>query len=91
MGARYFGAVVKRREDPGLLRGEGRFVDDIKLPALLRAAFVRSVHARVRAVRTKAARRRPGVAGAFTFADLARRMQKAVPQVEQEPLAAGKR
>ncbi|HEV8310337.1 MAG TPA: xanthine dehydrogenase family protein molybdopterin-binding subunit [Methylomirabilota bacterium] len=73
MGARYFGAAVKRREDPRLLRGEGRFVDDIKLPGLLHAAFVRSVHAhaRLRAVRTDEARRLPGVIAVFTFDDLA--------------------
>ena len=74
MGAKYFGASVPRREDPRLLRGEGRFVDDIKLPGMLHAAFVRSphAHARLRAIRTDAARRLPGVAHVYTFADLAR-------------------
>jgi aerobic carbon-monoxide dehydrogenase large subunit len=73
VGAKYFGAAVKRREDPRLLRGEGRYVDDIKLPGLLHAAFVRSAHAhaRLRAVRTAAARGLPGVAAVFTFEDLA--------------------
>jgi CO/xanthine dehydrogenase Mo-binding subunit len=74
MGARYFGAAVRRREDPRFLRGEGRFVDDIKLPGLLHAAFVRSphAHASIRAIRPEAAARAPGVARVFTFADLAR-------------------
>ena len=45
MGTRYFGASVARVEDPRLLRGDGRFVDDIKLPGLLHAALVRSPHA----------------------------------------------
>jgi len=74
MGARYFGASVPRREDPRLLRGEGRFVDDIKLPGMLHAAFVRSphAHARIRAIRVDAARQLPGVARVFTAADLAR-------------------
>src|SRR3989442_4044036 len=73
MGARYFGASVLRREDPRLLRGEGRFVDDIKLPGMLHAAFVRSphAHARLRGIRTPAAPRLPGVAHAYTFAALA--------------------
>ena len=42
---RYLGAHVKRLEDPRLLAGEGRFLDDITLPGLLHAAFVRSTHA----------------------------------------------
>jgi carbon-monoxide dehydrogenase large subunit len=77
MGAKYFGASVKRREDPRLLRGQGRFVDDIQLPGLLHAAFLRSphAHARIRAIRTSAAARLPGVIRVFTFEDLARWMK----------------
>src|SRR5678815_5429652 len=41
MGAKYFGAAVPRREDPRLLRCEGRYVDDVKLPGALHAAFLR--------------------------------------------------
>ena len=77
MGAKYFGASVKRREDPRFLRGEGRYVDDIKLPGMLHAAFVRSpyAHARITGIRTEAARWLPGVAHVFTFADLERWMK----------------
>src|SRR5260370_18630525 len=77
MGAKYLGASVKRKEDPRYLRGEGRFVDDIKLPGMLHAAFVRSpyAHARITAIRTEAAKRLPGVARVFTFADLERWMK----------------
>jgi carbon-monoxide dehydrogenase large subunit len=77
MGAKYFGASVKRKEDPRYLRGEGRYVDDIKLPGMLHAAFVRSpyAHARITGIRTDAARRLPGVAHVFTFADLERWMK----------------
>ncbi len=77
MGAKLFGASVPRREDPRLLRGEGRFVDDIKLPGLLHAAFVRSphAHARITGLRTEGAARRPGVFRVLTFADLARWMK----------------
>ena len=75
VGAKYFGASVPRREDPRLLRGEGRFVDDMKLPGMLHAAFVRSPHghARITAVRSDAAARLG--ARVFTFADLARFMK----------------
>ena len=73
MGTRYFGASVARVEDPRLLRGSGRFVDDIKLPGLLHAALVRSphAHARITAVQLEAARALPGVAGVFGYEDLA--------------------
>src|SRR6266849_259786 len=53
MGAKYFGAAVKRREDPRFLRGEARYVDDVKLPGLLHAAFLRSPHAHARLVRIR--------------------------------------
>ncbi|HET9923467.1 MAG TPA: xanthine dehydrogenase family protein molybdopterin-binding subunit [Methylomirabilota bacterium] len=68
---------MRRKEDPRYLRGEGRFVDDIKLPGLLHVAFVRSphAHARITAIRTEAARRLPGVAHVFTFAELERWMK----------------
>jgi carbon-monoxide dehydrogenase large subunit len=76
MGVKYFGAAVARREDPRLLRGEGRFVDDVVLPGMAHAAFVRSphAHARVAGIRTEAAARRPGVVRVLTFAELARWM-----------------
>jgi len=77
MGAKYFGASVRRKEDPRFLRGQGRYVDDIKLPGMLHAAFVRSPHghAKVLSVKTEAARRLPGVAHVFAFADLERWMK----------------
>jgi aerobic carbon-monoxide dehydrogenase large subunit len=77
MGAKYFGASVRRKEDPRFLRGEGRYVDDIKLPGLLHAAFVRSPHghAKVLSVKTDAARRLAGVTHVFAFVDLERWMK----------------
>jgi carbon-monoxide dehydrogenase large subunit len=77
VGAKYFGAAVRRREDPRFLRGEGRYVDDIKLPGLLHAAFVRSAHAHalIRAIRVETAAAMPGVAAVLTFRDLERWMK----------------
>ncbi len=74
MGAKYFGAAVPRREDPRLLRGEGRYVDDVKLPGALHAAFLRSphAHARLRSLRTDRAAALPGVHRVFAHDDLAR-------------------
>src|SRR3989441_421484 len=73
MGAKYFGAAVRRREDPRFLRGEGRFVDDVTLPGVVHAAFVRSphAHATITRIRTEAAKTLPGVVAVFTHADLA--------------------
>jgi carbon-monoxide dehydrogenase large subunit len=77
MGAKYFGAAVKRREDPRFLRGEGRFIDDVVLPGMLHAAFLRSPHAHARIVRidTEAAAATPGVTHVLTFKDLERWMK----------------
>src|SRR5690349_21252370 len=77
MGAKFFGAAVKRREDPRFLRGEGRFIDDVILPGLLHAAFLRSPHAHARIVKidTAAAAAAPGVVRVFTFKELERWMK----------------
>jgi carbon-monoxide dehydrogenase large subunit len=77
MGAKFFGAAVKRREDPRFLRGEGRFVDDVVVSGMLHAAFVRSphAHARIAAIDTTAASAAAGVVRVFTFKDLERWMK----------------
>ncbi|MBI4280100.1 MAG: xanthine dehydrogenase family protein [Armatimonadetes bacterium] len=73
MSSRYVGARVRRREDPRLLTGGGRYVDDIRVDGCLHAAIVRSTHAHARlvAVRLDAVRRHPSVVACFTFDDLA--------------------
>ena len=72
MGAKQFGASVARVEDKGLLTGRARFVDDIALPGLLHACFVRSPHphARIGAIDTAAAGAMPGVHAVLTADDL---------------------
>jgi carbon-monoxide dehydrogenase large subunit len=69
---RYTGASVRRSEDPRILTGSGRYVDDIKLPGMLHAAFVRSPlpHARVLSVDVSAARELPGVVAVYTGAEV---------------------
>jgi carbon-monoxide dehydrogenase large subunit len=61
-----------RVEDDPLLRGKGKFVDDLTLPDQAAAAFVRSPHphAEIKAISTEAARAMPGVIAVFTAADL---------------------
>lgn len=72
MGVKQFGARVTRLEDPALLTGKGRFVDDVKLPGMLHACFVRSphAHARIRGLDMDAARALPGVHAVFVADDL---------------------
>jgi carbon-monoxide dehydrogenase large subunit len=88
MGARHFGARVTRFEDPALLSGRGRFVDDVPLPGALNACFVRSPygHARVRAIDTAAARTLPGVQAVLTAADLPEPMRsERIPNLMANP------
>lgn len=71
---RVVGTRARRIEDPALLRGQGQFADDIDLPGLYHAAFVRSphAHARIRGIDTAAALRVPGVVAVFVADDLKR-------------------
>lgn len=72
MSTRQFGERVQRNEDDRLIRGQGRFVDDIPLHGALHGAFVRSPHphARILSVDTSAAAAYPGVHRVYTHADL---------------------
>ena len=74
MGQFGIGQPIKRFEDQRLLRGEGRFHDDVNLPGQTHAVIVRSTHAhaRIRSIDTAAALASPGVVAVFTGADLAR-------------------
>src|SRR6202140_2930603 len=67
------GQPVPRSEDPVLLRGEGRYSDDVSLPGQAYAVMVRSHHAHgvIRHIDTAAARAMPGVLAIYTAADLA--------------------
>jgi len=69
---RLTGARVKRVEDPRLLRGRGRYLDDVVLPRMVSLAFVRSPHAHavIRRVDASAARRLEGVLAVLTAGDL---------------------
>jgi carbon-monoxide dehydrogenase large subunit len=66
------GNAVRRVEDPDILFGRARYVDDLDVPGAVHLVFVRSTvaHAGLRAVDTTAAARLPGVVGVFTAADL---------------------
>ena len=70
---RYVGAPVPRVEDPRLVTGRGRFLDDLAVPGMLHAQFVRATvaHAELLEVDLTAVRALPGVVAAFSAADLA--------------------
>src|SRR4030088_797950 len=74
MTTKWFGERVQRVEDDRLLRGKGRFTDDIDENGerALECCFVRSpyAHARIRSVDVNAARALRGVVAVYTAADL---------------------
>jgi len=74
---KYVGQRIPRREDPRFLTGRTRYVDDIRLPRMLHAAFVRSpyAHAEVKVIRTAAAARYPGVMAVLTGEEAAQAAQ----------------
>src|SRR5579864_2514080 len=87
MGVRQFGASVMRLEDPRMLKGQGRYLDDISLPGLLHAAFVRSqsAHAKIRGIDTSSARELGGVAAIYTAKDLEAVAAGPLPQLAPHP------
>jgi carbon-monoxide dehydrogenase large subunit len=69
---RLFGKAMKRREDPRFITGHGQYVDDVKLPGMTYAAFVRSphAHARIRSIDVSQAKAHAGVVAVFTGKDM---------------------
>ncbi|MCB0044171.1 MAG: xanthine dehydrogenase family protein molybdopterin-binding subunit [Caldilineaceae bacterium] len=72
MTTQLFGQPIKRNEDPRLLTGQALFTDDVKLPDMLYAAFVRSdfAHARILSIDVSGALEMPGVVAVYTAEDL---------------------
>jgi carbon-monoxide dehydrogenase large subunit len=72
MGEFAIGQGVSRFEDPRLIRGGGRYTDDIKLPGLAHGVVLRSphAHARIRSIDVSAAKNAPGVLAVLTSADI---------------------
>jgi len=66
-----FGASVRRVEDPRLIRGAGRYVDDVQPADCLHAVFARShlAHATIARLDLEAAKNAPGVVAAWSAAD----------------------
>jgi carbon-monoxide dehydrogenase large subunit len=72
MGEFAIGQGVSRFEDPRLLQGGGRYVDDIKLPGMAHGVVVRSqhAHAKIKSLDVSAAKEAPGVLAVLTAADI---------------------
>src|ERR1700733_8923480 len=80
------GQPVSRKEDPVLLRGEGRYADDLNCPGQLFGVTVRSrmAHGKIRSIDTVGAREMPGVHMIITAVDLD------AAGIKNMPAAAGK-
>ena len=79
------GNAVRRREDPRLITGAGRFVDDRTPDGCLHAVFVRAplAHARITSINTVDGAAAPGVVAVFTASDLGLRPQLAFPLIDE--------
>jgi carbon-monoxide dehydrogenase large subunit len=91
MGVKQFGARVTRLEDDALLSGRGRFVDDVKLPNMLHACFVRSphAHARIRGIDISAALALVGVYAVYHADDMPEPMKNSrMPMLVPNPAIA---
>jgi len=75
------GAKIHRREDPRLVSGEGRYVDDFTRPGTLSLALVRSphAHARIKSIELTAAAKAPGVVAVYTHKDFAKVVSGTMP------------
>lgn len=87
MSTKFFGQSIKRNEDPRLLTGNALFVDDVHLPGMLHASFVRSqyAHGRILSVDTSSALEMDGVIAVYTADDLGDYWQQAPLLVSPPP------
>ena len=82
------GEPVRRREDVRILQGQSRYLDDLELPRMAHAAFVRSPHARAEIISVTLPAYAAGLLGVLTAIDIAGRAQPfAVPRIEGAVLA----
>src|SRR3954452_17256413 len=74
----WVGRPIKRKEDPRLIMGRARYIDDLNVTGQLWASFVRSpeAHAKIVSIDTAAAQSFPGVHAVYTGADLPARPRR---------------
>lgn len=87
MTTKYIGKRIHRNEDARLLTGQALFVDDVAIPGMLHAAFLRSdyAHARLLSIDVSAARERPGVVAVYTAEDMGEDWKPGPPLVSPPP------
>ena len=78
---RMIGLPIKRKEDPRLITGQGKYTDDMRLPDMAYMEVLRSVHAkaRIRGIDASKARQLPGVLAVFTSEDVIPRCVSQLP------------
>jgi len=71
MTTKVMGAAIKRKEDPRLITGEARYLDDVQLTGMVYAAILRSpyAHAKIKRINTTKVRKQPGVVAVYTGED----------------------
>jgi aerobic carbon-monoxide dehydrogenase large subunit len=84
---KWVGQRIRRREDPPLITGRGRYTDDLTLPGQLWASIVRSpvAHARIASIDKSAAESATGVTAVFTGEDLAGDFESPLPMAWVPP------
>jgi aerobic carbon-monoxide dehydrogenase large subunit len=84
--SRQAGATVRRKEDPRLVTGTSRYVDDVTLPNMAHAAFVRSqyAHGKIRGVDASEALAMPGVLAVYTQEELRAVLKDSFPPPPSE-------
>jgi len=93
---RWIGKSMKRVEDPRLLTGKGKYLDDVELPRMAHAALLRSphAHARIKSIDTSRASALPGVIAVVTGAEFLQTTGPTVtfasPPVVQHAIAVDK-
>ncbi|MGD8627362.1 MAG: xanthine dehydrogenase family protein molybdopterin-binding subunit [Anaerolineae bacterium] len=87
MTEKFVGKRMTRTEDPRLLTGQALFVDDVQIPGMLHAAFLRSdyAHGRILSIDVSAARERPGVVAVYTAEDMGDDWRPSPPNVSPPP------
>lgn len=77
----FMGVRIKRREDPNLITGQGKYTGDIQLDNMLHMAVLRSpyAHARIQSIDVSAAKAMPGVVDVLTGADINSQLSGPLP------------
>ena len=84
---KWVGQAIRRKEDPRFITGRGRYIDDMSVPGMLYAAFIRSpeAHATISSIDASGAKSYPGVVGVFTAEDLTDNIADGIPMVWDPP------